>query len=128
MCDGKIGGIFLEIKVNKEILNYTESIFFGLSMRQFFFSVLACAFAVLVYFLLQPYFGLETLSWLCILAAAPFAALGFVTYNGMVAEQIAWAYIKTKFLIPSRFPFESENLYSLCCRDGIEKAQKGALQ
>lgn len=118
----------MEIKVNKEIRNYTESIFFGLSMRQFFFSVLACAFAVLVYFLLQPYFGLETLSWLCILAAAPFAALGFVTYNGMVAEQIAWAFIKTKFLIPSRFSFESENLYFLCCRDGIEKAQKGALQ
>ena len=128
MCDGKIGGIFLEIKVNKEIRNYTESIFFGLSMRQFFFSVLACAFAVLVYFLLQPYFGLETLSWLCILAAAPFAALGFVTYNGMVAEQIAWAYIKTKFLIPSRFSFESENLYFLCCKDGIEKTQKGALK
>ena len=37
MCDEKIGGIFLEIKVNKEIRNYTESIFFGLSMRQFFF-------------------------------------------------------------------------------------------
>ena len=60
----------MEIKINKEIRAYRETLFFGLSMRQFFFSVLACAFAVLVYFLLQPYFGLETLSWLCILAAS----------------------------------------------------------
>ena len=32
----------MEVKINKEIRNYTESMFFGLSMRQFIFSVLAC--------------------------------------------------------------------------------------
>ncbi|MBE6018572.1 MAG: PrgI family protein, partial [Lachnospiraceae bacterium] len=31
----------MEVKINKEIRDFTESIFFGLSMRQFFFSVLA---------------------------------------------------------------------------------------
>ena len=29
------GGIILEVKINREIRNYTESMFFGLSMRQF---------------------------------------------------------------------------------------------
>ncbi len=29
----------MEVKVNKEIRNYTESIYFGLSLRQFIFSV-----------------------------------------------------------------------------------------
>jgi hypothetical protein len=38
---------------------------------------------------------LEILSWLCIIGAAPFAALGFITYHGMAAEQIAWALIKS---------------------------------
>jgi hypothetical protein len=33
--------------------------------------------------LLKPYVGTETVSWVCILGAAPFAALGFVKYNGM---------------------------------------------
>ena len=33
----------MEVKINKEIRNYTESMFFGLSLRQFIFSVLACA-------------------------------------------------------------------------------------
>ena len=35
------GGIILEVKINREIRNYTESMFFGLSMRQFVFSALA---------------------------------------------------------------------------------------
>ena len=67
----------MEVKINREIRNYTESMFFGLSMRQFIFSVLACSVAVGLYFILRPYFGVETLSWMCILGAAPFAMLGF---------------------------------------------------
>ena len=31
----------MEIKINKEIRDFNESIFFGLSMRQFIFSSLA---------------------------------------------------------------------------------------
>lgn len=77
----------MEVKINKEIRNYTESMFFGLSLRQFIFSVLACGVAVGVFFLLRPYFGAETLSLVCILEAFPFAIMGFVKYNGMTAEQ-----------------------------------------
>ena len=57
----------MEVKINKEIRDYTESMFFGLSLRQFVFSVLACLIAVGVYFGLKPLLGLETTSWLCIL-------------------------------------------------------------
>lgn len=32
------GGVYLEIKINREIRNYTESMFFGLSMGQFVFA------------------------------------------------------------------------------------------
>ena len=41
----------MEVKINREIRNYTESMFFGLSMRQFIFSVLACGVAVYQKFL-----------------------------------------------------------------------------
>lgn len=77
----------MEVKINREIRDYTESMFFGLSMRQFIFSVLACGMAALLYFLLRDYLGTETVSWLCILGAAPFAAVGFIRYHGMNAEQ-----------------------------------------
>ncbi len=67
----------MEVKINREIRNYTESMFFGLSMRQCVFSLLAVGVAVGLYFLLKPYVGTETVSWMCVLGAAPFAALGF---------------------------------------------------
>ncbi len=50
------------LKVNREIRDYTESMFFGLSLRQFVFSLLAVMAAVAVYFLLKPSLGLETVS------------------------------------------------------------------
>ncbi len=34
----------MEVKINREIRNYTEAVFFGLSLRQIIFS--ACALAV----------------------------------------------------------------------------------
>ena len=87
----------MEVKINKEIRNYTESMFFGMSLRQFIFSVLACGVEIGLYFLLRPHFGTETLSWMCILGAAPFALIGFVKYNGMTAEQFLWAWIVPVF-------------------------------
>ena len=47
----------MEIKINREIRNYTESMFFGLSMRQFIFAVIGCGMAVLLYFVLKLFFG-----------------------------------------------------------------------
>ena len=101
----------MEVRINKEIRNYTESIFFGLTLRQFCFSILACGAAVLIYFLLRPYFGLETLSWLCMLAALPFGAIGFVKYHGMTAEKFFWAFIKSEILIPNKIGFHATNIY-----------------
>ena len=88
----------MEIKINKEIRDYTESIFFGLSIRQLVFSFLAIGVAVLLYFSLRSSLGTETVSWVCILGAAPFAAMGFVSYHGMTAEQLFWAFLKSEAL------------------------------
>ncbi len=111
----------MEVKINKEIRDYNESVYFGLSMRQFFFSVLACGIAVLIYFLLQPFFGIETLSWMCILGAVPFAALGFIKYNGMNAEQLLYAIIKSKILTKKHLLFEPKNYYSELAKLGDDK-------
>lgn len=110
----------MEVKINREIRNYTESMFFGLSMRQFVFSVLAIIVAVGLYFLLKPHFGTETVSWMCILGAAPFAALGFITYHGMTAEQFLWAWLRSELLEPKEFRFEASNLYYEALKDKLE--------
>ena len=111
----------MEVKINREIRNYTESMFFGLSLRQFVFSILACGVAVLLYFLLKNNFGIETLSWVCILGASPFAAIGFITYNGMPAEKFIYAYIKSEFLIPKKLTFKPVNFYYELLKDKLEK-------
>ena len=110
----------MEVKINREIRNYTESMFFGLSMRQFVFSVLAILVAVGLHFLLKPHFGTETVSWMCILGAAPFAALGFITYHGMTAEQSLWAWLRSELLEPKELRFESSNLYYEALKDKLE--------
>ena len=115
----------MEVKINKEIRNYTESMFFGLSMRQFLFSVLACGVAVGLFFLLRGRFGTETLSWMCILGASPFAVMGFVRYNGMTAEQFVWAWIKSQFLMPKKILFAPENLYYEAVKQALDAHEKG---
>lgn len=113
----------MEIKVNKEIREYTESIFFGLSMRQFFFSVMACGVAVLLYFLLRNHLGLETLSWICIMGAIPFAVLGFIKFNGMNAEQFVIAWIKSEILLPNVLLFKPENIYYEMLKDDYKQIE-----
>ncbi len=119
------GGADMEVKINKEIRNYTESMFFGLSMRQFLFSVLACGVAVGLFFLLRGRFGTETVSWMCILGASPFAVMGFVRYNGMTAEQFVWAWIKSQFLMPKKILFVPENLYYDAMKQALDAHEKG---
>ena len=81
----------MEIKINKEIRDYQEAVFMGLSLRQFLFSLLACGVAIGIYFGLKDVLGTETVSWLCIIGAFPFAILGFVKYHGMTAEKAIMA-------------------------------------
>ena len=114
----------MEVKINREIRDYTESMFFGLSMRQFVFSVLAVGVAVGLYFGLRNILGTETVSWMCIIGAAPFAALGFIKYHGMVTEQFLWAYIKSEFLIPRKLTFCPTNIYYEAMKTNIKNKIK----
>ncbi len=102
----------MEVRINKEIRDYQESIFFGLSLRQFLFSVLAVLVAVGVYFALRNAVGTEEIGWMCILAAAPFAGCGFFRYHGMPAEKFIAAWVRSEFLYPRKLVFRADNLYA----------------
>jgi riboflavin transporter FmnP len=115
---------FMEVKINREIRDYTESMFFGLSLRQFLFSLLAVAVAVSIYFGLRDFLGTDTVSWMCILGAFPFAALGFIKYHGMTAEQFIFAYIKSEFLMPRQLSFHSTNIYYEAMKPYIAEKEK----
>ena len=114
----------MEVKINREIRDYTESMFFGLSLRQFFFSLLSVVVAVILFFVLKPYFGTETVSWMCILGAAPFAVMGFITYHGMTAEQFLLVWFRSEILEPKKLLFESGNYYYKALKGLIETKER----
>ena len=118
----------MEVKINKEIREYTENMFFGLSLRQFIFSFFACGTSVSIYFLLKPHINMEILSWLCILGAIPFIVLGFVKYHGMTAEKFIWAWIKSEVITPKRLTFKSSNLYYQALEESYKKSEKEILR
>lgn len=101
----------IEIKIPKEVRSHKESIFFGLSVRQFLCAVLAVGIVVAAYLGLNPIIGKETASWVCILAAAPLAIAGFFSYNSMTLEQFVWAFLKSEILCAGGRRFVSENFY-----------------
>ena len=61
---------------------------------------------------------------MCILGAAPFAAMGFVNYNGMTAEQFAWAWLRSEMLEPKQIKFEPVNIYYEALKDAIDEHEK----
>ena len=105
----------MEIKIPKEVRQHKETIFFGLSVRQFVCAVLAVGTAVGVYFLLKTITGPETASWACIVAAAPVAVTGFFQYNGMTFEQFVKITGRLRLLTEVR----GEMIY--CCRTKPER-------
>ena len=113
----------MEVRVNKDIKEYKENMFFGLTLRQFVFSVLGCAFAVALYFALKDKLGLEVATWVCVLGVAPFAALGFLRYNGMPAEQVFIAWLKTKWINPRKYLSQPSSCYYEAMAESIAMRQ-----
>ena len=114
----------MQIKVNKEITDYTESIILGLSAREFIFSAVACSIAVGLYFLCINTLGSELTTWICMIGAIPFAALGFITFQHMNAEQIvitAWR----SFLLSKRHLIDQPfNLYKEIFKDYLNNKKR----
>ena len=115
----------MEIRINKEIKDYHESLFFGLSTRQFICSVAAVGAAVGIYFGLKNYIDKETVSWLCIVAAAPIAVAGFFNYNGMNFEEFIGAWFRSEFLATGVRKFESTNYLYEIVKEEIDDGNMG---
>ncbi len=78
----------MDIKINKEIRDYSENMILGLNIRQAIFSAAAIVVSAGLFFLLRDKFNIEIISWICIIAAFPFVFMGFFRYHELSAEQI----------------------------------------
>ena len=75
---------------------------------------------------MKPVLGTEVTSWLCVLAAFPFAVMGFVKYNGLTAEKFIWAWIKSEVLTPKKLTFCNTNVYYKLL--GVDDKKKGEME
>lgn len=116
-----------EIKINKEIRDYTESIFFGLSLRQSIFSIIACIIACSLYFLCKDRLGTEMTSWLCMLGAAPFAAFGFIRFQGMYTEDIVKTALYSFLLSSTNLINKPFDLYEEIFNSIINQSRKESI-
>ena len=117
----------MEININKDIREYTEGVFFGLNMRQLIFSGLAVASAVGIYFGTRDTLSNDAITYLCIAAAFPFAAIGFIKFNGMPMEKIFVAWLKDNFICPRRLNAKANNIYKEALKDYFARKEKEAL-
>ena len=117
----------MEININKDIREYTEGVFFGLNMRQLICSGLAVASAVGIYFGTRDTLSNDAITYLCIVAAFPFAAIGFIKYNGMPMEKIFMAWFKDNFICPRRLNAKANNIYKEALKDYFARKEKEAL-
>ena len=114
----------IEVRINKEVRDYQEGIFFGLTLRQFLCALGAVAVALAVYFFLGPALGGSDVGWACVLAAAPFALCGFYRYNSMTFEQFILAVIRSELLYPKRLVFSGSYSNRITCIPKLWKIQR----
>lgn len=95
--------------INKEIRGYQENIFMGMDLRQLVCAGAAILVAVAVYFFGKDMLGQETASWLCIVAAVPFAGAGFFRYNNLNFEQFLFAVVESNFIRSGPRVWKAEN-------------------
>ncbi len=117
----------MEININKDIREYTEGVFFGLNLRQLVCSGLAVASAVAVYFGTREVVSKDIMTYLCIAVAIPFAAIGFIKYNGMPMEKIIVAWLKDNFIVPRKLTVKANNIYLEALKGYYANKEKEAL-
>ena len=77
----------IEIRIPKEIKNYREKLFFGLTLRQCICAGISLAICVPLYIWGHHFLPQEAISWIVVFIAAPLMFTGFFRYNDMAFEQ-----------------------------------------
>lgn len=83
----------IEIRIPKEIKNYREKLFFGLTLRQCICAGAALLICVPLYIFGNRFLPQEAVSWAVVIIAAPLMLAGFFRYNDMNFEQFAMEYL-----------------------------------
>lgn len=99
-----------EIKVNKDIADYEENLFFGLTARQTLWGLIALGAAALGFIIVKPRFGDMAAGLVAVICAAPFGAMAFFRWHNLSAFQAARKIIRS-VLAPRYLLFRASTVY-----------------
>lgn len=100
----------IEIRIPKEIKNYREKLFFGLTLRQCICAGAALVICVPLYIFGNRFLPQEMISWLVVLIAAPLMLAGFFRYNDMNFEQFALEFL-AHYMYPQKRIYSYEPIF-----------------
>lgn len=107
----------IEIRIPKEIKNYREKLFFGLTLRQCICASVALIICVPLYIFGNRFLPQEAVSWIVIIVAVPLMLVGFFRYNDMMFEKFIFEFLSHNLRSQKRIycfepPFmEFRNIY-----------------
>ena len=103
----------MQIKLPKEIMTYSEELWQGFNVRELLCIAGAVVASLIAYMLTKLISGNGSAVISCTIASVPFGLLGFFKYNGLTFERFIWQLIKTKFLLPKKRKYVSENFHEI---------------
>lgn len=95
----------IEVKVPKEIKEYKEKFWAGLTVRQLISCTIALIIIVPLYFFGNKIMNEELVGWFCMFLGVFIGAFGFYNHNGMNFENFVVAILKT-------FLMQNKSIYS----------------
>ena len=110
----------IEIRVPKEIKNYREKFFFGLTIRQCVCAAVALLLCVQLYIFGGNFLPQELISWLVIIIAAPLMLVGFFRYNDMTFEKFAVEWFYYRFA-PQKRAYSYEPIFMALRREYLSE-------
>jgi hypothetical protein len=113
-----------DVKINSDFQTYKESIFFGLSMRQFVCSALAVLCAAAANIPMRVILGKDLAGFIAFVTAIPLALAGFWNYNGMPFEKLAIAFIRQTMLAGFPRLYKTRNYLYEALRDAQTEIEK----
>ena len=117
------------VTVPKDLTKIKSKVLFGLTKRQLVCFSPAVLIGVPLFFLLKSSAGNSAAAFCMILVMLPFFLLGMYERNGEPLEVIAKHFIRTKFLLPKKRPYQTNNFYAALMRQNrLEKEVKAIVK
>ncbi len=100
----------IEVRIPKEIKEYEDKIFFGLTVRQLISSIIAGVVSIFAYVYFLDYINEEILSYFIIIFDCFILSIGWVKYNGMRMEQFMFVFME-HMIYPQKRIYDDDNIF-----------------